>query len=109
MRIGALSHIVSPTLLWQLPLRSGLWPSAKIGCPVLITAGSVDRHTTFAETQRLFNKAHKLKTLHIFEGAAHVDLLKYDPEQYAEQVLPFLANSLAKNLDNAENSRDRSK
>jgi uncharacterized protein len=102
-RMGSLSCVLSPVLLFDLQLRLGISPSdmrpidhiAAVGCPVLVAAGNVDEDTTLAETQRLFDSAAQPKKLVIFQSAAHVDLLDYNRKQYTNDVLPFLANYLA--------------
>ena len=102
MRLGSLSNVITPLLVWQLPLRLGISPDklrpidhmASIGCPVLVMAGDQDRHTTSAETRRMFEAAKEPKELVFFEGAGHEDLLAYDPHQYGTAVLGFLARHL---------------
>jgi alpha-beta hydrolase superfamily lysophospholipase len=101
-RVGLLSYILSPALLCQLPLRLGISTSelcpidhmADVGCPVLVACGSRDRHTTLAETQRLYASAAEPKKLVVFQGAPHTDLMSYNPAQYAEEVLGFLRSHL---------------
>ena len=96
MRMGVLSHILTPTLLVQLKPRLGISPSQlcpidhihDVGCPVLIAAGDCDSHTTLLETKMLYQTASDPKQLIIFEGAAHTDLLKYDPMKY-NQIVSF--------------------
>ena len=101
MRLGVLGQLVTPTLLFQLKPRLGISPAQlrpidKIGdvsCPVLVASGDCDLHTTIAETRRLYDAALEPKRLVIFEGAAHVDLLAYDPGKYQE-ILAFLDANL---------------
>ena len=57
---------------------------------MLIVAGSADRHTTRAETERLFAAAAAPKALWIVEGAAHVDLHAYAPAEYERRIGDFL-------------------
>ena len=102
MRLGPAGGPLSTLLLWQLPLRldippDALRPIAHIGelkAPVLIAAGSADLHTTLPETQRLFAAAAQPKELWIVEGAAHVDLHTFVPEDYERHVGAFLARHL---------------
>ncbi|NIP69120.1 MAG: alpha/beta hydrolase [Planctomycetales bacterium] len=97
LRMGMLSHILTPTLLVQLQPRLGISPSQlcpidhiqDVGCPLLIAAGDCDDHTTLSETQRLYQTAPEPKQLVIFEGAAHTDLLTYDPDKYHRIVAFF--------------------
>lgn len=102
MRFGSLRHLLAPALFFQFQVRLGISPSQlrpidhlqNIECPVLIAAGDCDRHTTLAETHRMFSEAESPKQLLIFEGAKHEDLLNYDPSKYRE-VIEFLDITLA--------------
>lgn len=102
MRLGPPGAALAAPLLWQLPLRAGvdareLRPIehlAALRAPVLIVSGSEDRHTTWPETQRLFDAAAEPKELWRVEGAAHVDLHAYQPEPYERRVLQFLGRHL---------------
>jgi alpha-beta hydrolase superfamily lysophospholipase len=97
-RFGPLGGLFTPLFLWQLPLRLGvtadqLRPIANLSAlcsPVLIVSGAEDRHPTVAETQRLFESANQPKELWIIEGAAHVNLHEYNPEEYEAKVSAFL-------------------
>lgn len=97
IRLGVLSRVLTPVLLAQLKPRLGISPALvrpidhvrSIGCPVLIAAGDCDAHTTLPETRRLFETANEPKELVLFEGAAHQDLLQYDPHKYRE-IVSFL-------------------
>ena len=55
---------------------------------------SIDRHATLSETQQMFDAASEPKALAIFQGAAHVDLLAFDPMQYEREVFGFLEQHL---------------
>lgn len=71
MRIGLLHHVVAPTLLIQLKPRLGVSPRqlcpidnlAQIKCPILITSGGRDEHTSIDETNRMFAMANEPKNL----------------------------------------------
>ncbi len=98
MRVGPLGPLAAAILLSQFEFQLGfsaaeLRPIDKIesaGCPVLVLSGSEDLHTTLAETKRLFERAREPKELFIFEGAAHTDLERFDPQRYRDATLPFL-------------------
>lgn len=100
--LGPFAQPVAPLMLWQLPLRLGVWPEQlrpiarlpSLRSPVLIASGSVDRHTTLAETTRLYDAARGPKELWIVDGAAHVDLHAFDPAAYESKVSAFLARYL---------------
>jgi uncharacterized protein len=102
MPFGKIGYAAAPLLLAQLPLRLGVWPSQlrpiselpNLTMPVLIASGAQDAHTTFAETQRIFDAANQPKRLWKVDGAAHVDLLQHDPIGYEKIVLPFLRQYL---------------
>jgi len=98
MRVGFLSRIMTPLFLLQLKTRLGISPGdlrpidalKDLRCPLLIASGTVDRHTTEAQTRALFAAANSPKELWMVPGAAHVDLLRYDPDGYNSHVLVFL-------------------
>jgi fermentation-respiration switch protein FrsA (DUF1100 family) len=98
VRLGPLSHIITPALLCQLRPRLGVSESdlrpidrlASVGCPILLATGELDRHTTLAETRHMFDTARSPKELVVFPGAAHVDLYSHDPGLYVEKILSFL-------------------
>jgi fermentation-respiration switch protein FrsA (DUF1100 family) len=96
---GAPAATLAPILLWQVPWRLGVTTAQlhpidglpALRSPLLIAAGDADRHTTLAETQRLFAAARSPdKTLWIIPGAAHVDLYRYAPVAYEDKVGAFL-------------------
>jgi alpha-beta hydrolase superfamily lysophospholipase len=97
-----LGSLVTPVLLVQMPFMVGVSPSQlrpideirKIGCPVLIASGSIDRNTTLAETQRIFQTANEPKELWIVDGAAHVDLHAFAKAAYEEKIGGFFAKYL---------------
>jgi fermentation-respiration switch protein FrsA (DUF1100 family) len=102
MQLGFLGPVLTPLLLIQLEPRlhisvSDLEPIrwiGRLGTPVLVVAGSKDRHTTLEETQELFDAAVSPKALWIVEGAIHEDLLTFDPRGYEEHVVGFLLQNL---------------
>ena len=91
--------MLAPALLWQMPWRLGvstaqLHPIDQLSAlrsPLVIAAGAVDRHTTLAETERLYAAAGAAdKTLWIVPGAAHVDLYAFARPDYEQRVGGFL-------------------
>jgi uncharacterized protein len=102
MPFGKIGYAVQPLLLAQLPLRLEVWPSqlrpiealSTLTIPVLIASGTQDAHTTWAETQRIFDAANAPKLLWKVEGAGHVDLQQFNPALYASTVMPFLKQHL---------------
>lgn len=107
IRLGPFHHVVAPILLAQLKPRLGIWPSQlrpidhieAVNCPVMVAAGGIDRHTSLAESKRLYNAACEPKQLLIFADASHVDLLAHDPRKYETQVLGFLDTHLRPSTD----------
>jgi fermentation-respiration switch protein FrsA (DUF1100 family) len=103
IRLGPLAPILAPLLLMQLEPRlhiaaSDLEPIrsiGRLGSPVLVVAGSKDKHTTLAESQALYDAASSPKSLWIVEGARHEDFLAYDSLGYDAHVAEFLIETLA--------------
>lgn len=102
LHLGRYGRILAPLLLSQLPLRLDIRPSelapigklARLGAPLLIVSGDLDRHTTLAETEHLYAAASQPKQLWVVQGAAHVDLHKYTPASYEKRILEFLQTSM---------------
>ena len=102
MRFGWVGASATPLLLWQLPVWAGvsardLRPIAdleRVRAPLLLVSGTHDRHTPWAETERLFAAANQPKELWAIEGAAHVDLHAFAPDRYEARVLNFFARHL---------------
>jgi pimeloyl-ACP methyl ester carboxylesterase len=98
IRLGPGGRLLAPLLVWQLPLRIGVSPSAlrpiaeigDLGAPVLIAAGAIDRHTRLEETRGIYAAARAPKALWEVSGAAHVDLHRFAPAQYERVTLAFL-------------------
>jgi alpha-beta hydrolase superfamily lysophospholipase len=103
MRIGPFAPVVAPLLLAQLRPRLHLGAAdlkpvehiGAIGCPVLLIGGTLDRHTTVADTERLFAAAREPKELWLIPNAAHVDFLEFAGEAYRRRILAFLAAALS--------------
>ena len=99
MRLGPIGAELAPLLLWQLPLRSGVNAEdlrpirrlADLRSPLLLASGSEDMHTSWSETQRLFDAAASPKELWRVEGAAHVDLHAFQPDNYQRRILRVFA------------------
>ncbi|CAN7448471.1 alpha/beta hydrolase [Mesorhizobium caraganae] len=90
-------------LLAQMPLRLGLNADnakpvdhlGKIGEPLMLLAGSIDPFIDRGQVLALQNAAVGSELVW-FEGAGHVDLLRYDQPRYRDVVLPFLATKLCR-------------
>jgi len=102
IRIGPVAPLLAPLLVLQLRPRLGLRPGdlspvdhiAKLHCPVLLIAGAADRHTTVADTHRLFAAAREPKDLWLIPNAAHVDFLEMAGDAYRRRVIDFLDTAL---------------
>ena len=100
--LGPFGESLTPLLLWQLPLRLNISPEQlrpiielpSLHAPLLVAAGSVDRNTTLAETERIYAAASGPKDLWIVDGAAHVDLHAFDSKAYEARVSVFFAKHL---------------
>lgn len=99
LHLGPFGPALTPLLVWQLPLRLGVSPEqlrpiagvTRLAAPLLVISGASDQHTTRSETLRLFEAAPEPKELWVIEGAAHVDLHRFDPQAYESRVGAFLA------------------
>jgi uncharacterized protein len=102
IRLGPLAPALTPLLLVQLKPRWHLSPRdlepirsmARLGAPVLVVAGSRDRHTTQEESEELFRAGAEPKRLWVVNGARHQDFLAVDPSGYAREVIGFLREYL---------------
>ncbi|TIU51900.1 MAG: hypothetical protein E5W19_02665 [Mesorhizobium sp.] len=61
----------------------------------MLLAGSIDPFIDRGQVLALRNAADGSQLVW-FEGAGHVDLLRYDQPRYRDAVLPFLATSLCR-------------
>ena len=102
LRLGPLAPALAPLLVLQLRPRLGVGPDdlrpitgiARLGAPILVVAGQLDRHTTLAESEALFAAAAPPKELWVVAGAHHEDFLAKDPAGYRERVVGFLRRHL---------------
>jgi dienelactone hydrolase len=102
----AIGPLVAPGLtrlfVLLLPPILGLEPEAlrpidhigEVTAAVLVAAGTADTRTTIAESRALFARAREPKLFWAVEGAGHVDLEAYAPEEYRRRVVGFLMERL---------------
>jgi fermentation-respiration switch protein FrsA (DUF1100 family) len=102
----ALGAAIAQPMAWLfevvLPPFLGMRPAdlrpidqiAAVTAPLLIAAGTHDDRTTMAETIAMFARAPQPKFLWAVEGAGHVDLEGYAPDDYRARVLQFLVERL---------------
>lgn len=97
-----LTPLLAATFKFLLPpildVQPGeLRPIDRIGrvrAPLLLASGSVDDRTPLVEAQALFDRAPQPKYFWAVQGAAHVDLERFNPDAYWSVVLPFLNDTL---------------
>jgi len=102
IRLGPLAPLVTPLFLVQSRMRLGVSADEiapirgldSICAPLLLIAGANDRHTTLAESERMFAAAPQPKELWVIAEAAHQDFHKLETTRYEARVLEFLARWL---------------
>ncbi len=102
LHLGAWSGWLYPLFTWQLQPRLGIAPAVlrpidridEVKAPILFIAGAEDRHTTLAESERLYAKASEPKQLWVVPDAHHEDFYEHDPDAYRQRVLDFFAGTL---------------
>lgn len=102
LRLGSAGAWLAPVLVRSLSARLriaalDLRPIDRVAAlraPLLVVAGTHDRHTSVGETRRLYDAAAAPKTLWLVEGAGHVDLHAFGPAAYEANVAAFLARHL---------------
>jgi fermentation-respiration switch protein FrsA (DUF1100 family) len=104
LRFGRPGAALAPLFTLQVHPRLGvelrsLRPISRVSSfhrPLLVIAGTEDRHTRIEEARRLYEAANEPRDFWAVQGAAHVDLQRFAPEAYRERVLAFLAKNLQK-------------
>ncbi|MER8866317.1 alpha/beta hydrolase [Mesorhizobium sp. M0751] len=103
MPFHVLRDLQADILLAQMPLRLGFSADdvrpvdrlGKIGKPLMLLAGSIDPFIDRGQVLALQNAAAGSELVW-FEGARHVDLLRYDRPRYRDAVLPFFTTNLCR-------------
>ncbi|KIO48225.1 esterase [Nitrosospira sp. NpAV] len=98
LHLGEFGPMFSPLLLWQLSYRLNISPEAlnpitrigELNTPLLLISGTDDRHTTMAETKRLFDAARQPKEMWIVPGGGHFNMHAYAGKEYEDRILNFL-------------------
>ncbi|RVD58741.1 alpha/beta fold hydrolase [Mesorhizobium sp. M2D.F.Ca.ET.185.01.1.1] len=101
MPFHALRSLQADILLAQMSVRLGFGADdvrpvdriGKIGKPLILLAGGADPFIDRGQVAALHDAA-PASQLVWFEGAGHVDLLRYDTPRYRDAVLPFLSTNL---------------
>ena len=102
IKLGKLGQLLSPLVLWQIEPRFGFSPDelapirmlSKLRTPILIIAGTEDKHTTMSESKRMYDAVPGNKEFWAVEGAHHEDFMKYSPSQYKAKVQGFFERCL---------------
>ncbi len=102
IRLGPLGPPLAPLLTVQLRPRLGfgledLRPIDavdRVGAPLLVVAGTEDRHTTIVQSRRLYGRAQAPKEMWEVPGVGHVDFHRAAPAAYEARVGGFLARYL---------------
>ncbi|RWE74929.1 alpha/beta fold hydrolase [Mesorhizobium sp.] len=101
MPFYALRSLQADILLAQMSVRLGFGADdvrpvdriGKIGKPLMLLAAGSDPFIDRGQMAALHNAA-PASELVWFEGAGHVDLLRYDESRYRKAVLPFLSKNI---------------
>jgi fermentation-respiration switch protein FrsA (DUF1100 family) len=102
LRLGVLGPALSPLLTLQLRPRLGFSTDGlrpidaidRVGAPVLVIAGAEDRHTTLAQSRRLYARAQAPKEMWEVPGAGHVDFHRAARAEYEARVGGLFAGTL---------------
>ena len=97
LQYGEAGDAMVPLFTWQMPLRIGIHPQdlhpidriGTVHVPKLLIAGAEDRHTTLAESDRLFAAAAEPKEYWVVRGAGHDDFHTLQGPIYETRVLAF--------------------
>lgn len=100
--MGAWAKNLSPLITWQIKPRLGFDPTllapiehmSKLNIPLLLIAGTKDKHTTLNESKKMVALAPGPKEFWAVKGAAHQDIQKYIPKLYQKKILAFFAKHL---------------
>ena len=101
MPFNVLRGLQADVLLAQMPVRLGFSADdvrpvdriGQIGRPLILLAGTVDPFIDRGQVTALHDATPGAELVW-FEGAGHVDLLRYDQQRYTNAVLPFLSKNL---------------
>lgn len=103
--LGPIGRLAAPALVRWLEPEVGfdadsLRPIdhiATVRSPVFVLAGTEDQYTLIGESRALYARAQSPKEFWAVEGAAHVDLHDFAPQEYERRVGTFLERNLAAN------------
>jgi fermentation-respiration switch protein FrsA (DUF1100 family) len=102
IHLGKIARVFAPLLYKQIPYRMDISLEQlrpidalkNIAIPVFIISGTNDLHTKVDESKRMYEAINTKKSLWLVEGAGHEDIFTYSPQQYKENVMSFIKESL---------------
>jgi uncharacterized protein len=102
LHLGSWGALGVPLLLGQMKPRLGVGAErlrpidhiAKLGAPLLLLHGSLDRHTSLEEARKVFAAASEPKSFWEVPGAAHVNLHRYAARDYEQRVAEWFERYL---------------
>jgi uncharacterized protein len=102
LHLGSIGPPFAPLRLAQLQPRLRVDPAElrpidrirELRVPLLSIVGAEDRHTTLAESQRLFSAAPHPKFLWVVPKAKHEDLHAFVQAEYERHLLEFFGRYL---------------
>ena len=89
-----LEMLFKPILGMSMDQLRPIQGMSRLSIPVLVATGTADQRTPEAEAKAIFAQAPEPKRFWAVEGAAHVDLEEYAPEDYRRVVVQFLTETL---------------
>jgi uncharacterized protein len=97
IRLGPIANILTPLLLTQLKVQIGITRDAlkpidhigRLHSPLLLIAGTLDKHTTISESKEIYAKANEPKEFWEISDAKHEDFYNKKPEEYENKILSF--------------------
>ncbi len=101
-RLGGWSQILTPVLLPQLRLQTGINPSQlrpidhikRLNPPKLFIAGANDLYTPLEESKALYETANEPKEFWVVPGTGHVDAHNAARVEYEQRILSFFERTL---------------
>lgn len=101
-RLGRWSRVLTPVLLPQLRLQTGINPSQlrpidhikRLNSPKLFIAGANDLSTPLEESRALYETANQPKEFWVVPGVGHVDAHSAATVEYEQRILEFFERTL---------------
>jgi fermentation-respiration switch protein FrsA (DUF1100 family) len=98
MHVGEVATPLAAPALWIAARVIGFAPRdlelsrvvAAVPTPLLVIAGTHDRHAPERDARRIFEAAPGPKSIWMVSGAGHQDFCAWDPSAYSSRVTAFL-------------------